>query len=157
MADSLAPERRSWNMSRIRGCNTKPEIRVRKLLHQLGYRFTINSRNNRSLPGRPDIVLPKYRAVVFVHGCFWHRHYRCRDATVPKTRVSFWKAKLEGNAKRDRLRQRELGVRDWNVVVVWECQLKDTDRLAAQLSHALGKRRVRPDLLHRGDARYAWT
>ena len=84
MADVFTPEKRSWLMSRIRGKNTKPELVVRSLLHRLGYRFTVNGPRNRELPGKPDIVLPRFRTVIFVHGCFWHRHKNCRLASTPK-------------------------------------------------------------------------
>ncbi|MBU0676720.1 MAG: very short patch repair endonuclease [Verrucomicrobia bacterium] len=94
MVDHLTPEKRSWNMSRIRGKNTKPELIVRSLLHRMGYRFTVNGPLNKKLPGKPDIVLPKYRTVIFVHGCFWHRHRGCKGSTTPSTRREFWKEKL---------------------------------------------------------------
>ncbi|MDC8446286.1 MAG: very short patch repair endonuclease, partial [Nitrosomonas sp.] len=103
--DTLAPEKRSWNMSRIRGANTKPELAVRSMLHRMGYRFRIA---NKTLPGRPDIVLPKYRAVIFVHGCFWHRHPGCSKATTPKTRADFWSAKFDRNIERDAEVERRL-------------------------------------------------
>ncbi len=100
MVDVFTPEKRSEVMSRIRGRNTKPEILVRSMLHGLGYRFTVNGPLNRRLPGRPDIVLPKLRVVVLVHGCFWHAHEHCADYRLPKTRTQWWKAKLEGNRAR---------------------------------------------------------
>ena len=106
--DHLTPERRSWNMSRIRNKNTKPEILVRSLLHRMGYRFTVNAPNNRKLPGKPDIVLPKYKAIIFVHGCFWHRHKGCKETTTPKSRTEWWQAKFDGNLARDRKNQRLL-------------------------------------------------
>ena len=130
MADHLKPERRSWNMSRIRNKNTKPEIRVRSLLHEMGYRFTVNAPNNRKLPGKPDIVLPKYHAVIFVHGCFWHRHKNCKETTTPKTRTEWWQAKFDGNVERDRRNQRLLRKAGWRVIVVWECQTKKEHELA---------------------------
>lgn len=124
MTDHLTPERRSWNMSRIRGKNTKPELIVRSLLHKAGFRFTVNGPKNRELPGRPDIVLPKHRSVIFVHGCYWHRHSGCKFAYSPKSRVEFWESKFEQNVERDRRIEEELATRGWRVVVVWECQTR---------------------------------
>src|SRR5690606_35425287 len=98
MADIITQERRSWNMSRIKGRNTAPEMRLRSLLHRAGFRFRLHAKE---LPGRPDIVLPKYRTVIFVHGCFWHRHVGCRNATVPSTRTEFWQTKFAANVSRD--------------------------------------------------------
>lgn len=123
--DSLTPEKRSWNMSRIKGKDTKPELLVRSLLHRAGYRFTVNGPKNKSLPGRPDIVLPKFKAVVFVHGCYWHRHRNCKYAYTPKSRVEFWEAKFDANVKRDRRNQRDLKRLGWKVVVIWECQTRN--------------------------------
>lgn len=128
--DIVSEAQRAYNMSRIRSKNTKPELVVRSMLHRLGYRFTVNGPKNRQLPGRPDIVLPKYKAVIFVHGCFWHAHKGCKYATIPKTRTEWWKAKLEGNAERDARNQEELKELGWRVVVVWECELKNTDTLS---------------------------
>lgn len=124
MADRLTPEHRSWNMSRIRNRNTKPEIAVRSLLHGMGYRFTVNGPKNRLLPGKPDIVLPKYRTVIFVHGCFWHRHKGCKETTTPKTRTEWWQAKFNGNVERDRRNQWSLKRDGWRVIVIWECELE---------------------------------
>jgi len=113
-------------MARIRSGNTKPELLLRSLLHKAGYRFTVNGPLNRSLPGKPDIVLPKYRTVIFVHGCFWHLHPGCPAARIPKSSSSGidWKTKLEGNAKRDRRNARELRRQGWKVLTVWECRLQ---------------------------------
>lgn len=119
MRDRLTKARRSWNMSRIRGKDTTPERVVRSALHRLGYRFRLHSRK---LPGRPDIVLPRHRLAVFVHGCFWHRHRGCRNCTTPTNNRRFWVAKLEGNAARDRMHMRTLRKLGWRVVVVWECE-----------------------------------
>jgi len=134
--DGLTPEKRSWNMSRIRGVDTKPELLVRSLLHRMGYRFRLHRRD---LPGRPDIVLPKYRAVVFVHGCFWHRHRGCRYAYVPKSRKDFWKRKFARNVERDREVRHLLRKAGWKILVVWECETVDADGLASRLSSALGR------------------
>ena len=122
MRDRLTKERRSWNMSRIRGKDTTPEKRVRSLLHRMGFRFRLHVKN---LPGRPDIVLPKYRAVVFVHGCFWHRHHGCKNCTTPSHRRKFWLAKLKGNTNRDELQQRALRKLGWRPIVVWECETEN--------------------------------
>lgn len=131
MADSLTPERRSWNMAQIRGKNTKPEIIVRSLLHHLGYRFTINASNNKKLPGRPDIVLPKYKTAVFVHGCYWHRHPGCKYAYNPKSRIEFWQKKFEENVERDTRQMIELRQMEWQVEIVWECETKTDAALQA--------------------------
>ena len=123
--DRISKAHRSWNMSRIRGKDTTPERLVRSALHRMGYRFRLHRKD---LPGKPDIVLPKHRVVIFVHGCFWHRHPRCRYATTPKTNRTFWNAKFKANIERDRRVRRELRKLGWKVVVVWECQCKDRIR-----------------------------
>ena len=115
-------------MSRIKGKDTKPELLVRSLLHRAGYRFTVNGPKNKSLPGRPDIVLPKFKAVVFVHGCYWHRHQNCKYAYTPKSRVEFWNAKFDTNVKRDHRNQRDLKRLGWKVVVIWECQTRNENK-----------------------------
>jgi DNA mismatch endonuclease, patch repair protein len=109
-------------MSRIRSKDTGPERFVRSLLHRMGYRFTINGPQNRELPGRPDLVLLRHRAVVFVHGCFWHRHPGCKYAYTPKSRVAFWEAKFAQNRARDLKQQDALRRLGWKCIVVWECQ-----------------------------------
>lgn len=127
-------------MGRIKSKDTNPELIVRSILHGLGYRFTINGPKNRKLPGRPDIVLPKYRTAVFVHGCFWHRHKGCKETTTPKTRKEWWQAKFDGNVARDRRNQRALKEAGWNVIVVWACELKKAegvDRTSEKLSNSL--------------------
>nr|WP_244616617.1 very short patch repair endonuclease [Youhaiella tibetensis] len=121
MMDSLSPEHRSWNMSRIRGGDTKPELRLRSLLHRAGYRFRLHAKD---LPGKPDIVLPRFRTAIFVNGCFWHRHPGCRFATTPSTRPEFWQTKFNGNVERDARNQATLEAAGWQVMVVWECELK---------------------------------
>jgi len=121
MADRLSRERRSWNMSRIRSKDTKPEILMRSLLHKAGYRFRLHRKD---LPGNPDIVLPKYRTVIFVNGCFWHRHNGCPEASVPKTRAAFWEAKFRNTVERDRQNTKKLEALGWRVVTVWECELE---------------------------------
>ncbi len=127
MADIVSEEQRSYNMSRIRSKNTKPELAVRSMLHQLGYRFTVNGPKNKTLPGKPDIVLPKYKTVIFVHGCFWHGHEGCKDFRLPKTRTEWWKSKIEGNVARDKKAQKALRALGWKVLVVWECDLGKPD------------------------------
>jgi len=121
-------------MSRIRGLNTKPEIVVRSMLHRMGYRFRLHQRR---LPGNPDIVLPKYRTVIFVHGCFWHRHQRCGLAYSPKSRAEFWQEKFAGNVKRDRVKARQLKKLGWRVGVIWECDTADDACLQRKLSQIL--------------------
>jgi DNA mismatch endonuclease (patch repair protein) len=120
MSDPLSPEHRSWLMSRIRSEDTKPEWVLRSGLHRLGFRFRLR---DKAIPGRPDLVLPKYGAVVFVHGCFWHQHRRCRAASVPKSNTAFWEEKFARNLARDRRNRRELRKLGWRVLVVWECEL----------------------------------
>ena len=114
-------------MSRIRGKDTKPELRVRSQLHRMGYRFRLH---RKELPGRPDIVLPKYDTVIFVHGCFWHRHKGCRFAYTPKTRVEFWETKFEQNVRRDRRNEAALRKRGWRIIRIWECETESFEALA---------------------------
>ena len=127
MADVHTPEQRSYNMSQIRGKNTKPEELVRKYLFSQGFRYR---KNDPRLPGKPDIVLPKYKTVIFVNGCFWHGHEGCRYFVWPKNNAEFWKAKISGNIQRDVQCVRLLKEQGWNVVVVWECELKKENREA---------------------------
>ncbi|MBN9019085.1 MAG: DNA mismatch endonuclease Vsr [Rhizobiales bacterium] len=137
MADTLTSERRSWNMSRIRGRDTGPELVLRSLLHRAGFRFRLHAKQ---LPGRPDIILPRYRTAIFVHGCFWHRHPGCRNATTPSTRREFWQAKFDGNISRDARNQAELEAAGWTVLTVWECELKaDAGGVARRLASDLRK------------------
>lgn len=121
-------------MSRVRSANTGPEIRVRKILHRLGYRFRLHRRD---LPGTPDIVLPAYDSIVLVHGCFWHRHDRCRDASTPSTRIRFWKKKFAENVTRDAKKTAALRALGWKVLIVWECELRDEGALAEKLKGVL--------------------
>jgi DNA mismatch endonuclease (patch repair protein) len=135
MADTISAGRRSWNMSRITGSNTKPELLLRSLLHRAGFRFRLHAKE---LPGRPDIVLPKYRIAIFVHGCFWHRHPGCRNATMPSTRTEFWSAKLNGNVERDARNTAALEEIGWTVLTVWECDLKsDPKTVVTRLLEAI--------------------
>lgn len=131
MADTLTSERRSWNMSRIKGRNTGPELHLRSLLHRAGFRFRLHVRE---MPGRPDIVLPRYRSVIFVHGCFWHRHSGCKNTTTPSTRREFWQEKFDGNVSRDERNRAQLETAGWTVLTVWECELKvDAERVVNRL------------------------
>lgn len=125
MADIWTPEKRSEVMSRIRGGDTGPERKVRSLLHRLGYRFTIHGPRNKSLPGKPDLVLPSRRIVVFVHGCFWHGHDNCPDFRMPSSRVEWWTAKISGNRTRDARVESELRALGWHVVTIWACAVKN--------------------------------
>ena len=130
-ADIFSEEQRSYVMSCVTSKNTKPELVVRSYLHRMGFRFRIHGRK---LPGNPDIMLPKYRTVVFVHGCFWHRHQGCPRATMPASRVGFWRDKFNKNIARDKKNQALLGETGWRVIVVWECEIstlvKRGERLA---------------------------
>ncbi len=130
MADVFSKAKRSEVMSRIKNRNTKPELTVRSLLHRMGYRFRLHRTN---LPGKPDIVLPRYQTVIFVHGCFWHRHKDCRFAYTPKTRVEFWVKKLESNVIRDQVVKVDLEQLGWQVVTVWECELRDLKNLETRI------------------------
>jgi DNA mismatch endonuclease, patch repair protein len=134
MADILSAQQRSALMSRVRPHNSKPERIVRSCLHGLGLRFRLHYSN---LPGTPDIVLTRHRTIVFVHGCFWHRHPGCNKSTTPKTRQSFWTAKFLANVRRDRRVQRKLRADGWHVITLWECQTKDKTRLVRLLKRRL--------------------
>jgi DNA mismatch endonuclease (patch repair protein) len=134
MVDRLSPEQRSLNMSRVRGKDTAPEITVRRLLHADGLRFRLHRRD---LPGRPDIVLPRHRAAVQVHGCFWHGH-SCPLFRLPATRTEFWRSKINANRRRDAAAAAALCTLGWRVMVVWECALRGPGRLErAELSRRL--------------------
>ncbi len=125
MADSHTRKQRSYNMSRIHGKDTKPEEIVRHYLFSRGLRYR---KNDRRYPGSPDIVLPRYNAIIFVNGCFWHRHKNCKYATIPKTNTEFWKTKFENNISRDKKNYSNLKKSGWNVLIVWECELKKESR-----------------------------
>ena len=135
MADVHTPERRSYNMSRICGKNTKPEELVRRYLFAQGFRYR---KNDARLPGKPDIVLPKYKTVIFVNGCFWHAHEGCKYFVWPKSNVDFWKRKINGNIQRDLCNIQRLSEQGWNVIVIWECQLKKS-RSDKTLQHLVGQ------------------
>ena len=134
MTDIYEPNKRSEIMSRIRGRGTKPELIVRRIAHRLGFRFRLHRKD---LPGCPDIVFPRHRAVIMVHGCFWHRHPGCKHASSPKTRESFWKKKLEDNVARDSRNETALRELGWRVMVIWQCETKDREAVAARIESFL--------------------
>ena len=123
-------------MAQIRSRNTKPEIAVRRILHFLGYRFRLHRRD---LPGKPDIVLPKYKTVIFVHGCFWHRHKNCRYSYNPKSRVKFWQDKFAANIERDKQSAADLKMLGWQQLVIWECETKDPENIRSIIERFFGK------------------
>lgn len=133
MTDMVSAERRSQIMARIHSTDTTPEMAVRRLLHRMGYRFRLHVRD---LPGCPDVVLPKYRTAVLVHGCFWHGH-RCKDGRRPKSNMDYWNKKLDRNKRRDRINRQRLRRAGWKPVVVWACQCTDEDRLTEIIRKAL--------------------
>lgn len=128
--DALSVEQRSELMSRVRSRDTRPELRVRRLTHRLGYRYRLHRRD---LPGSPDLVFPGRRSVVFVHGCFWHRHPGCRNTRTPKSRVEFWTRKFADNVARDERNQAELSALGWRHLIIWECETADTAGLAQRI------------------------
>lgn len=134
MADKFTPEERSRIMARVKGRDTKPERIVRRLLHALGYRFRLHVK---SLPGKPDIVLPKHKKVVYVHGCFWHGHPSCPRAARPTSNVEFWNRKIDGNIARDMAAQQALLKLGWRHLVVWQCETRDLHSLALRLENFL--------------------
>lgn len=148
MPDTLSQTQRSYNMSRIRGKNTKPEILVRKGLHARGFRFRLH---NKKLPGSPDIVLPKYGVAIMVNGCFWHGHKGCKYATKPKSNVEFWEAKIARNRHRDEVTNAHLEALGWHVITVWECELRGKlesntrfDKLADEIRF-IGENKIQQD------------
>ena len=157
MADVLTPDQRHRNMAAIHAASTKPEMVLRRALWRLGFRYRLNDKN---LLGKPDIVLPKYRTVIFIHGCFWHGHERCRKYTVPKTNTEFWVAKVARNKERDQEVWRKLEADGWNVIIVWECELEKkaldatVERVVREIV-AGGERYTRLQQ-ERKEARVAW-
>ena len=139
MPDTLTREERSKRMGLVRGKNTGPEMTVRRLVHGLGYRYRLHGKG---LPGRPDIVMSGRRKLIFVNGCFWHRHRKpgCRLARLPKSRLEFWETKLESNRRRDIRHQKALRAAGWNILVVWECELGNKERVENKLKAFLGER-----------------
>lgn len=136
MADTLTPERRSWNMSRIHSKDTSIEVAVRHWLFHHGYRYR---KNVKTLPGKPDIVLRTYNVVIFVQGCFWHRHPGCKDATMPKTRTEFWQEKFNRNVANDIKHQKELKDMGFHVIILWECDItKHFEETMLKVAEILG-------------------
>lgn len=128
--DTLSPEQRSERMSRVRAKDTKPELTVRHLAWALGYRYRLHGRK---LAGCPDLVFPARKKVIFVHGCFWHQHKGCKQYRMPRSRLDFWLPKLESNKKRDRINKTTLTKTGWEVLTLWECELKDPDRVSRRI------------------------
>ncbi|MYB15486.1 MAG: DNA mismatch endonuclease Vsr [Chloroflexi bacterium] len=143
--DHLTIRERSKLMSRIRSKDTKPELLVRRLLHGMGYRYRLHAKE---LPGRPDLVFQSRRKVVFVHGCFWHRHEGCKANRLPKSRREFWRSKLEGNARRDDRNVAALVALGWRVHIVWECETSNLDCVAGTIKRFLGPTRMRSSHPH---------
>ncbi len=134
--DTISKDHRSWNMSRIRSKNTTPELRVRKILHKAGYRYSLYNKN---LPSKPDLVLRKYRLVVFVNGCFWHCHKGCKRSNIPKTNRKYWINKIARNIAKISQSRKALKKLGWSSVVIWECQTKDANKILRLLKYALRK------------------
>jgi DNA mismatch endonuclease, patch repair protein len=138
VTDKLTPERRSENMSRIRSRDTSPELIVRRLVHAMGYRFRLHVA---SLPGKPDIVLPRLKSIIEVRGCFWHQHSGCIDSHIPKSRRGYWKPKLDRNCTRDRVNGRELRRLGWRICVIWECEAKNPAKISRRIARFLEAKR----------------
>ncbi|MBM85283.1 MAG: very short patch repair endonuclease [Rhodospirillaceae bacterium] len=136
MADKISKERRSWNMSRIRSKDMKPEMVVRRLVHGMGYRYRLHRKD---LPGKPDLVFGPRRKAIFVHGCFWHQHGdpECKISRIPRSRPEYWITKLERNKDRDTCNIEALHAEGWRTLVVWECRTKDTEKLRQQIHNFL--------------------
>ena len=134
MTDNLSPKARGALMRSVRQRDTTPERRVRSAAHRAGYRFRLQGRD---LPGTPDIVFPRYRACIFVHGCFWHRHSGCKAATMPASRQDYWRPKFEANVERDRRKMAELEALGWKVGVIWECETRDAEVITGRLREFL--------------------
>lgn len=130
MTDHLTPLKRSLNMSRINSKNTAPEKKLRSLLHLMGFRFRLH---DKKLPGKPDIILPRYKTVIFMNGCFWHQHPGCRRSNLPKSNQEYWLNKLKRNVERDAVNIKLLETAGWKVLVIWECETKDIDNLSLKL------------------------
>ncbi len=139
MSDTFSPDKRSWIMRQVKSKNTSPELRVRSLLHGMGYRFRLHRRD---LPGAPDIVFPGRKKAIFVHGCFWHGHSCPRGSRLPKSNAEYWKKKIARNKERDQRHIEDLFDLGWETLVVWECEVKDTDSLRERLKRFLGPPRA---------------
>ena len=140
MSDKLTKEQRSWNMSRIKGKDTGIEVAVRKRLFSCGYRYR---KNDKRLPGKPDIVFPKYKTVVFIHGCFWHMHSDCKIARIPKSNTDFWITKLNHNVEKDQRNRQQLEELGWKVITIWECEIeKNLDSVTQQIITELNQRYI---------------
>lgn len=135
MTDIFSPEKRSWIMGRIKGKDTKPELLVRSMIHKMGFRFRLH---RRELPGVPDLVLAKYKKVIFVHGCFWHGHEGCRRSAMPTSNVAFWRKKLEANIERDKNNIKKLEELGWEPLIIWECEVNNKAKLYNILNRFLG-------------------
>jgi DNA mismatch endonuclease, patch repair protein len=134
MVDVLTKSQRSFNMSQIRDKNTKPEIKIRSIVHRMGFRYSLHKNN---LPGKPDIVLSRLKKIIFVHGCFWHMH-KCKYGKVkPATNVNFWQVKRQGNVTRDKRNLKELKKLGWKVLIIWECQTKKAEKIVKKIKHFL--------------------
>jgi DNA mismatch endonuclease (patch repair protein) len=136
LMDTLTIEERSRRMGLIRGKGTKPELALRKLVFSLGYRYRLHQAK---LPGKPDLVFPGRKKVIFIHGCFWHRHIGCKNTRWPKSKLDFWKPKLLGNARRDKRKMAELVEMGWTPLVIWECELRDVEHLTNMIKTFLGR------------------
>lgn len=137
MADTLTPAQRSERMSRVRGKDTAPEMKLRRLIHGMGYRYRLHVGD---LPGKPDLVFPSRHALIFMHGCFWHRHANCKLARLPKSKLDFWETKLEQNRQRDLGYRERLRAMGWRVSIVWECELHNLDHVSRVVREFLGER-----------------
>ncbi len=141
--DNISRKHRSWNMSRIKNKNTKPELIVRSLLHKMKYRFRLNGKISKKiepkgfLPGKPDIVFAKHKCCIFINGCFWHRHKNCKYAYVPKSNKEFWLNKFNDNIERDKRVQNDLIAKGWNVEIIWECETQNIELLKSKLTSIL--------------------
>ncbi|HBO2321988.1 TPA: DNA mismatch endonuclease Vsr [Pseudomonas aeruginosa] len=132
--DKITPEHRSWLMGRVRSKNTKPELKVRRLLFAMGYRYRLHRKD---LPGCPDIVFPKKQIAIFINGCFWHGHTNCKYSRLPSSNVEFWKAKIEGNRLRDSTNTALLEKEGWRVITIWQCEIQEIDRLSKRLRNLI--------------------
>lgn len=128
MTDTLSPTERSRRMSLIRSKGSAPEMKLRRLVHRMGFRYRLHVKE---LPGTPDLVFPSRQSVIFMHGCYWHRHEGCKLARLPKSKLDFWKPKLEANKERDSLVRQQLTAQGWRVLVVWECEMADTEKVSS--------------------------